>query len=149
MKNYLLIFSSFLIFNSYSQSKNTIYFLINKKDTLIRKQIATKVNEYEGYKIINEKRLIKNIKRSSGLGGDDIEYDVFSEHFFSFNKKNDTIIYKSYLKTLNLITDRKDFLNLKKKGYNFDTLGFTYFFIEKTNCENKYILRKVYPVTFE
>jgi hypothetical protein len=59
MKNYLLIFACFLLLNSYSQSSNTIYLLINKKDTLIKKQITTKSNEYEGYRVIKEKKVGK------------------------------------------------------------------------------------------
>jgi len=149
MKNYLLIYILIYSFNSYSQSKDTIYFLINRKDSLIKKQIATKTNKYEGYRIIDEKTLVINTKRSSDLGGNDIQYETFDSYSFSFNRKNDTIISNSYLKTLNLIISRKKFINIKKKGYYFDTSGFLYFFIEKTNHKNKYILRKVYPVSFE
>ncbi|AOW16122.1 hypothetical protein LPB03_01000 [Polaribacter vadi] len=149
MKNYLLIITYFLLTNTYSQSKDTIYLLINKNDSLIKKQVASITNEYEGYKIIDKKKLITDTKRSSDIGGDDIQYERFDSFSFSFNRKNDILISKSYLANLNLITDREYFLNLKKKGDNFDTLGFTYFFIEKTNCENKFILRKVSPVTFE
>ena len=58
MKNYLLIYILIYSFNSYSQSKDTIYFLINRKDSLIKKQIATKTNKYEGYRIIDEKTLV-------------------------------------------------------------------------------------------
>lgn len=149
MKNYLLIITYFLIINTYSQSKDTIYLLINKNDSLIKKQVASITNEYEGYRIIDKKKLVTDTKRSSDIGGDDIQYERFDSFSFSYNRKNDTLIFKSYLENLNLITDREGFLNLKKKGGNFDSLGFTYFFIEKTNCKNKFILRKVSPVTFE
>ena len=63
MKKYILIFTTLLFFKTYSQSKSNIYFFINEKDTLIKKQIATKTNEYEGYRIIDEKRLVKKSKR--------------------------------------------------------------------------------------
>ncbi len=145
MKNYLLIFTCFFLFNSYSQSKDTIYLLINKNDTLIKKQIATKTNEYEGYKIIDEKRIVTAIKRASTLKGDDIEYETFSSWSFSFNRKNDTIISKSYLNTLNLIKDRRKFIDVIK---HLDKVWIDFVFIEPTKCD-KFILRKVQILTFE
>jgi hypothetical protein len=159
MKNYLLIFTYFLLFNSYSQSKDTIYLLINKKDTLIKKQVATKANEYEGYKIIDEKRLVKKIKRTVRKKpvnkilkkgeiwiseGDDIEYDAFDEYSFSFNRKRDTIISKLYLNTLNLIKDRRQFLDIIK---HLNESWTELIFIEPTKCD-KFVLRKVEILTF-
>jgi hypothetical protein len=146
MKNYLLIFACFLLFNSYSQSINTIYLLINKKDTLIKKQIATKSNEYEGYRVINEKKVGKETKRSSKLGGDDIEYDAFEDFSFSFDRNNDTIVSKSYLNTLKLIKNRRQFINDIKQ--HLSDAWTEYIFIEPIKCD-KFILRKVEILTFE
>lgn len=146
MKNFIIIITFFLCFNSFSQSRDTIYFLINKKDTLIKKQIATKLNKYEGYLIINEKRRVKKIRRSSDISGDDVEYDAFEDFSFSFNRKKDTIISKSYLKSLNLIRDRSQFISTMKEYLNKS--GTEYIFIEPIKC-NKFILRKVEVLTFE
>lgn len=146
MKNYLLIFACFLLFNSYSQSRETIYLLINKKDTLIKKQIANKSNEFEGYRVINEKRVVKETKRSSKLGGDDIEYDAFEYFSFSFDRKKDTIISKSHLNTLTFIKDRRQFINAVKQ--HLSNVWTEYVFIEPIKY-GKFILRKVKISTFE
>ncbi|EGV42904.1 hypothetical protein BZARG_2074 [Bizionia argentinensis JUB59] len=145
MKNYLLILICFLVASSYSQSTNTIYLLINKKDTLIKKQVATKVNEYEGYRITDEKRIVTVVKRSSTLKGDDIEYDAFSSNSFSFNRKNDTIISKSYLNTLKPIKDRRQFIDCIN---HLNTAQMKFIFIEAKKCD-KFILRKVHLLKFE
>lgn len=160
MKKYILIFTSFFFFNSYSQSESSICFFINKKDTLIKKQIATKTSKYEGYRIIDEKRIVKKFKkfiRKKPLKkvlkkgeiwiseGDDIEYDTFDEFYFSFDKKNDTIISKLYLNTLNLIKDRRKFIDSIKE---LDKAWIKFIFIEPIQCD-KFILRKVRPVIFE
>ncbi len=160
MKKYILIITSLLCFISYSQSRNNIYFFINKKDTLIKKQTATKTNEYEGYRIIDEKRLVKKNKRSFRKKpenkvlkkgeiwvseGDDIEYDAFDEYSFSFNRKNDKIISKSYINDLKIIRDRRQFLDTIK---NLQKFRINYIFIEHENC-SKYIMRKVELLTFE
>ncbi len=157
MKNLInLLFCLFAI-NCFSQSKDTIYFIIKKTDSLIKKQIATKNNPYEGYNIFysqKKKVIMNNTPILEGkIWGNDSRYDYETLKYvsvpFNFDRKEDTIVTKEYLKTLNLITDREDFLKLEKKGHNFETLGFTYYFIESTKCDNKYIMRKVYPITFE
>ncbi len=159
MKKYLFIFIYFILLKSYSQSKNTIYFYINPKDTLIKKQIATKTNEYEGYRIINEKRIVKKIKRLTKkkplnkilkkgeiwvFEGDDIEYDTFDSFSFSFDRKKDSIISKSYLNTLNPIKDRRKLID----SFYLDNAWIEYIFIEPIKCD-KFILRKVEILTFE
>ena len=144
MKIYILVFTYFILMNSYSQSKSYIYFFINKKDTLIKKQIATKTNKYEGYRVINEKRLVKATKKSSNIDGDDIEYDTFESFSFSFNRKNESIISKSYIKNLNIIKDREQFLDTIK---NLSKDWIDLIFIESKNC-NEYIMRKVEILTF-
>ena len=145
MKNYVLIFTCLVLYNSYSQSRDTIHFFINKKDTLIQKQLATKTNEYEGYRIIDEKRIVIDTKRSCDIGGDDIEYETFDSYSFSFNRKNDTIVSKPYLNTLKLIKDRRKFIDSIKE---LDNAWIKFVFIEPTRY-NKFILRKVEILTFE
>lgn len=145
MRNFLIIFSCLLISNLYSQSKDTIYFLINKKDTLIKKQVATKINNYEGYRIIDEKKLVTDIKRSSDIGGDDVEYEAFEKYSFSFNRKNDIIISQTHLKSLNFIKNRRQFIDTIK--YLNKTRA-SFVFIEPIKCD-KFVLRKVSLLTFE
>lgn len=146
MKKYLLILVSFMLFKSYSQSKKTIYFYVNPKDSLIEKQIATKSNEFEGYRVINENKIVRDTRRSDELGGDDIEYDTFECFYFSFNRKNDTIISKSHLNTLSFIKDRRQFIETLNQ--HLKNAWIEYIFIEPIKC-NKFILRKVEISTFE
>jgi len=147
MKKLILIVSCIFHCYCYSQSikGDTIYFLINKKDTLIYKQVATKTNSYEGYVITDEKKIVKNIKRSSVINGDDIEYKGFSNYYYSFSRNNDIIISKSHLNTLNLIKGRREFLDYINHSNN---VWIEFIFIEPTKCD-KFILRKVSPLTFE
>lgn len=160
MKNYFLLFTCFLLFNSYSQTNDTVYFLINKNDTLIKQQIATKKNNYEGYCIIDENKIIKRTKRSIRKKpadvilkkgeiwfseGDYIEFDDLENYSFSFYRKNDTLISKSYLDTLNFFKDRRQFIDFIKQK-NIHSMEFV--FIEPTEY-NKFVLRKVYISTFE
>lgn len=145
MKKYILIVASFIFFNSYSQSKSSLYFFINKNDTLIKKQIATKSNKYEGYRIIDKRRVVTDIKRSNSIDGDDIEYETFEQFSFSFDRKNDTIISKSYMNDLKIIRNRRQFLDTIK---HLDKFSIDFIFIEPKNC-SKYIMRKVRPIIFE
>ena len=145
MKKYILIFTALIFLNSYSQSKSSLYFFINKKDTLIEKQIGTKLNEYEGYRIIDERRVITDIKRSNSIDGDDIEYETFERFLFSFNRKNDTIVSKSYINDLKIIRERNQFLDTIK---HLDKFRIDFIFIEPENC-NTYIMRKVEILSFE
>ncbi|MGY8939181.1 MAG: hypothetical protein ACKVK4_04310 [Flavobacteriales bacterium] len=157
MRKFITLLIYFSLVNCYSQSKDTIYFLIKKSDTLIKKQIAIKKNSFEGYKIYytqKKKVIMNNTPVVKGkIWGEDSKYDYevlkYVSVNFNFQKREDEIISKKELKILNPITSRDVFLNLKKQGTNFETLGFVYYFIEETECENKYILRKTYPITFE
>ena len=44
----LIIITPLICFNSFSQKLETQYFLIDKKDTLIKKQVATKKTSMKG-----------------------------------------------------------------------------------------------------
>ncbi|MEH6657787.1 hypothetical protein [Leeuwenhoekiella marinoflava] len=145
MRKYIFIVTSLLFLSSYSQSRKNTYFLIDRNDTLIKKQIANQTNEYEGYRIIDERRIVTDIKRSESIDGDDITYETFASYSFSFNRKEDTIISKTYFDSLSIIKDRRKFLDTIKIENMFNL---NYIFIEPKNC-NKYILRKVELLTFE
>ncbi|MEZ7495489.1 hypothetical protein QO206_08320 [Leeuwenhoekiella aequorea] len=145
MRKYIFIVTSLLFLSSYSQSRKNIYFLIDKKDTLIKKQIATQTNEYEGYRIIDERRIVTDVKRSESIHGDDVEYETFASYSFSFNRKEDTIISKTYFDSLSIIKDRKKFLDTIKIENMFNL---NYIFIEPKNC-NEFIMRQAEVLTFE
>ena len=145
MKKLILLLFLFICWNTFSQKTKKQYFVIDKNDALIKKQIATKANQYEGYLIINEKKKVKKTIRASHLSGDDIVYDAFEELSFAFNRNNDTIVNKLYFNKLKTIKNRRDFLDLNK---SFNEKNMEYIFIEPINCK-KYILRKVRPVIFE
>ncbi len=145
MRKYIFIVTSLLFLSSYSQSRKNIYFLINKKDTLIKKQIATQTNEYEGYRIIDKRRIVTDVKRSESIHGDDVEYETFASYSFSFNRKEDTIISKTYFDILSIIKDRKKFLDTIKIENMFNL---NYIFIEPKNC-NEFIMRQAEVLTFE
>ena len=145
MRKYIFIVTSLLFLSSYSQSRKNIYFLIDKKDTLIKKQIATQTNEYEGYRIIDERRIVTDVKRSESIHGDDVEYETFASYSFSFNRKEDTIISKRYFDSLSIIKDRKKFLDTIKIENMFNL---NYIFIEPKNC-NEFIMRQAEVLTFK
>ena len=145
MRKYIFIVTSLLFLSSYSQSRKNIYFLIDRNDTLINKQIATQTNEYEGYRIIDERRIVTDIKRSESIDGDDIRYETFDSYSFSFNRKEDTIISKTYFDSLSIIKDRRKFLDTIKKENMFNL---NYIFIELKNC-SEYIMRRAEILTFE
>ena len=85
------------------------------------------------------------MRKPSNLTGDNIEYDAFEELFFSFNRKNDTIVNKHYIDELKILKTSREFLNLNK---NFDETNTEFIFIEPKKCKN-FILRKVRPIIFE
>ena len=149
MKTLLVIIAFLSCFNIFSQKVKTQYFLINKKDILIERQLATEKNNYEGYLIIDEKR-IKELNRTPNVEGrvwtpeNDDDFHQFG-YSFTFNRKNDTIVSKSYLETINIIKDRRQFLDVNK---NLDEVWTEFIFIESINC-NKFVLRKVRPLIFE
>ena len=145
MKLYTYIILSLICFNAFSQKKETQYFFIDKKDSLISKLRNSENGRISGYKIINEKKVIKKHRRLSGLKVDDVEYEAFDELYFSFNKKNDTIINKSFFDKLKIIKARREFLDINK---NLDETVNEFIFIEPINCM-EFILRKVKPVISE
>jgi hypothetical protein len=156
MKKYTILFFCFLFFNTYCQSSDTIYFLINRKDSLIKKQIATKLNSYEGYIIYYSKKTVikKNktpiIEGEVWVADEKYDYNVNGQKnvSFKFLRKNDRIIEKEQLNEFKTVKNREEFLDFgRSKG--FDLLGITYLFIEPTDDDDKFILRKVYPVVFE
>jgi len=135
----------FISLNIFSQKLNTQYFFIDKNDTLVKEQLATKKNKYQGYEIINENKIIKKYLRSSKIDGDDIKADAFESILFTFNKDNDTIVNEAYLKKINIIRTRKEFLSINSK---FDETKNKFIFIVPTKCNN-YILRTVRPLITE
>ena len=104
MKKYLLIFNFFLLFNSYSQSKNSIYLLIDKKDTLIKKN-ENKKNSSNHYQLFfTEKKKIKKnntpiIKNKVWVADTKYDYYVYERdsYEFSFYKTEDKSINKKHL----------------------------------------------------
>ena len=160
MRKYIFIVTSLLFLSSYSQSRKNIYFLIDRNDTLIKKQIATQTNEYEGYRIIDETRIVKTSRRSFRekpkdkvlkkgeiwiSEGDDVEYETLASYSFSFNRKVDTIISKTYFDSLSIIKDRRKFLDTIKIENIFNL---NYIFIEPKNC-TEFIMRQAEILTFE
>ncbi|WP_298370098.1 hypothetical protein [uncultured Lutibacter sp.] len=145
MKVYIFLIVALIYSNTFSQKVDTQYFMINEKDSLVTKLIDSSDGKISGYKIINEKKIIKKVRKPSNLTGDNIEYDAFEELFFSFNRKNDTIVNKHYIDELKILKTSREFLNLNK---NFDETNTEFIFIEPKKCKN-FILRKVRPIIFE
>lgn len=149
MKNYFIIFIYILSLKAYSQSKDTIYLLINKKDTLI-KEIVHKKGSSNHYQIFSTEK-IKTLKNNTPIVDGkvwvaDTKYDyyIYEKESYEFNLLGkDKLISKEDLKSLNYIDNREDFL--KKSRLIFKS---ALFFIESTKC-GKYIMRKVYAVTYE
>ena len=143
-----VLFCFVFIIHIHSQDKEkALYLLINKKDTLIYKQVATKTNSYEGYVITDETRLVKGLK-SAGSSKEIIpyivEYDTFTSYSFSFDRQKDTIVSKEYLDKLK-IKHRREFIDLLN---SIDLFSKIFIFIEPLK-NGKYILRKVYSVESE
>lgn len=153
-RNKIFLILTFLLFianNLFAQIKEEIYFLIDRNDTLIKKQIATKENLPEGYLIIAEARskLLKTTPIEEGkiwIPESD-EDNYIPGQWFQFFKQNDKLITEDELSKLDVIRKRTEFL--KKDKISFDLSKKSYFFIEPQKCSNKYILRKVFPVIFE
>ena len=105
MKILITILACLTWYNVFSQEMSTQYFFINKNDPLIKKQLATNKNNYEGYTIINKNKIVKKYIRTSKIDGDDIEIETFDSISFTFNREKDTIVNESYLKQIDLIKD--------------------------------------------
>jgi hypothetical protein len=129
----------------FSQKIETQYFYLNEEDSLVQKQVATKENRFQGYKIINEDRIKKEYIRSSKIDADDVEIEVFDSLSFTYDEKNDTIVTYSFIKNLNIIETRKEFF---KRNVDFDETKNNFIFIIPITCD-KYILRKVRPLISE
>lgn len=150
MKKYLLILTYFFLFNSYSQSRDTIYLLINKKDTLIKKYEKKKGSKNLYKLFFTEKTKIKknNTPLTEGkVWVADTKYDYYTykrdTYEFDFYRTEDKLISKKDLESLTYIKRREQFLKTAKLLFNY-----TIYFIEPVN-KNKYIIRKVYPVFYE
>ena len=138
MKKYLLIFNFFLLFNSYSQSKNSIYLLIDKKDTLIKKN-ENKKNSSNHYQLF--------FTEKNKVWVADTKYDYYvyerDSYEFSFYKTEDKSINKKHLESLTYIKKREKFLNTSNLLFKYNI-----YFIEPIN-KNKFIIRKAYPIFYE
>lgn len=145
MRVFVIIIISLINFSVFSQELDALYFLIDKNDTLIKKQIATKNNKFEGYTIINENKSVKKYIRSSKIDGDDIEVDTFDAFSFTFNRDNDSIIDKTKLEEYDIIKNRKEFFEINLGN---DIFKKKIFFIEPLKC-NRFVLREVRPLISE
>lgn len=146
MKTFILTIIFYLIyFNAFPQKVKIQYLLIDDSDTLIKKQIATNKNKFESYTIINENRVVKKYKKPTRINGDDIEVEVYDCYSFSFDRKNDTIVDKFYLKRIDFLKTREEFFSINKK---LDETKNKFIFIIPIDSD-KFILRKVRPLILE
>lgn len=145
MRVLIITIACLINFNVFSQKIKAQYFLINENDTLIKRQVSTKNNMYQGYKIINEDKIIKRYVRSAKIDDNDIEVNAFDSLSFTFDADNDTIVNDSYIKTINFIKDRREFF---KVNIDVDETKNRFIFIIPIKC-NKFILRKVRPIISE
>ncbi len=101
MKNYVIIFVYFLFFNSYSQSRDTIYFLINKNDSLIKKT-ENKKGSSNYYQVFFDKKILTTKNRTPIVEGKvwvaDTKYDYYvyerKAYVFNFYGIGDKLINK-------------------------------------------------------
>ncbi|MFI0431211.1 hypothetical protein [Mariniflexile sp. HMF6888] len=145
MKILTIIIVHLICINGYSQKTKTQYFLIDTKDTLIRKQVETKKNKFQGYTIIDEYKIIKKYNAPSKIDGDDIKVNSFDSLTFAFYKDNDTVVDETYIKKIDVIKTRREFLKINSE---LDETKNRFIFIEPLKC-GKFILREVRPVIFE
>ena len=145
MRGFVILIISSISFSVFSQELDTLFFFIDKNDTLIKKQIATRNNKFEGYTIINENKTIKKHIRSSKIDGDDIVVDAFDTFSFTFNRDNGFIIDKTKLGKYDIIKTRKEFF---EKSLDNDIYKKRIVFIEPLKC-NRFILREVRPIISE
>lgn len=129
----------------FSQKLKTQYFFIDINDTLIKTQISTKKNKFQGYEIINENKIIKKYIKTSKIDDDDVEVEIFDSIMFTFNKEKDTIVDEAYLKEIKFTKNRKEFLKINTDLNESEN---RFIFIIPTKCNN-FILRNVRPLIFE
>ena len=144
MRTIIIIMTYLICFTAFSQKINTQYFLINKNDTLITKLTNSK-GDLSGYKINNNNKIIKEYIRTSEINGNDIEVDVFDSILFSYKEKDGKIVDESYIKKIDIIETRKEFLKINAQ---FDETKNRFVFIEPFKC-GKFIMREVRPIIFE
>lgn len=141
----------FFINGVYSQSKEEVYFLVNAKDTLIKKQITNNRETFEGYLIIDEKRL-KTLNKTPTKENEvwvpesDDDFHTLGPAF-KFHRENDRKITNSEFNNIEVIRSRKEFLNKFFSTQNPSEID--YFFIEPIKCSTSYILRRVFPIFLE
>lgn len=148
MKTHIIIIFCFISLNLFSQKNDTLYFLIDKKDTLITKLTNSTNGKHIGYRIIDEKRIKKLnktplTKNKVWVPENDDDFRSFGPSF-SFDSSKSSIISQSYLNTLKIIRDRRAFLSIDKLLFDYSI-----FFIEPTEHNEKFILRKVYPILYD
>ena len=151
MKKYLTILFCFLFISIYAQTRDTIYFLVNKKDTLIKKYNPSERKSFKGYDLYFTKKT--RIKRNNTpikegkVWVPDAKYDyyVYGHNSYTFDYLNNKskLISRDCLNTLNYIDNRDVFL--KTKGLLSD---YTIFFIEP-KVNGYFIVREMYPVIYE
>lgn len=148
MRKISLVILCFLSVQIYSQSqkRDTLYLLIDKKDSLICRQVAT--NKYSI--CYDKKKLVKKNRTPLAKGAvwvADAKYDYYTSEqiclYFVFYPNKRQIISKSALEKLKIL-GRKDFLN-----YKLDDTHFTYYFIEPTNNIGEFIIQEFLLVIFE
>ena len=151
MKKYLTVLFCLVYITIYAQSRDTIYFLINKKDTLIKKYNPSERKYFKGYSLyFTEKtRIIKNntpiVEGKVWVADAKYDYFVYGHKSYTFDYLNSKskLISADSLSGLNYINNREDFLKTKDLLFNK-----TIFFIEPKN-NNYYIIREMFPVIFE
>lgn len=150
MKSFFIITTFLFSIFSYSQSRDTVYLLIDKKDTLIKK-IENKKGSPNHYQFFfTEKKKIKKnntpiIKNKIWVADTKYSYYIYERdsYEFVFYRTEDKLISKKVLESLTYVKRREQLLKTEKLLFNF-----TIYFIEPVN-KNKYIMRKVYPVFYE
>ncbi len=148
MKTFFKIIISLIAINGYSQSRDTIYFMIDKKDTLVKKHTMTKKNPFNGYEIcFTEKEQIKK-NNTPHIDGKvwvaDTKYDYYvyghKSYIFDFNNSKNNIVDSTHIKSIKYIEAREKFLKTKNLLFKY-----TIFFIEPIH-KGKFKIREMFPV---
>ena len=109
-ESFFISFFCFSFVSVFSQKNDTLYFLVNKKDTLITKLTNSSSGNHIGYRLTDEKR-IKKLNKTPLVEGkvwvpeSDDDFHTFGPSF-SFNSSKDTVVTKSYLNSLKIIKNR-------------------------------------------